>query len=221
MDISKHMEFINPATYDKKIHIIGVGAIGSRVAEILVRLGFSDLHIYDFDTVETANVTNQIYNANHVGMLKTNAIFSILSQINPHVKVTLHSKYTNQQLSGVVFLCVDSIEIRKQIVENALTNIAIDVMFDLRMRLTDGQGYAAIWSNPKQVEALLNSMQFTDAEDLTPVSACGTTLSVAPTILTIVSYQIMNFISFLKSRTVKQVIFTDVMLFSTQAFSYK
>ena len=221
MNLNKHLEFISPQTYTKPIHIIGVGAIGSRVAEILVRLGFDNLHIYDFDTVEDVNITNQLYVFEDIGQLKIDALEHALLKINPHVKITKVEKYIKQRLNGAVFLCVDSINLRKEIVLNSMTNTSIDVIFDLRMRLTDGQGYGAIWNDPSQVKTFLNSMQFSDEEDLTPVSVCGTTLSVAPTVLTLVSYQIINFISYIKSKTIKQVIFTDLMEFHTQAFNYK
>lgn len=221
MNLNKHLEFIAPTSYKKPIHIIGVGAIGSRVAEILVRLGFDKINIYDFDKVEDTNITNQLYTFPDIGKLKVDALEAKLLDINPHVSIHKHQEYTDQQLSGAVFLCVDSIDLRRTITETSLSSIKIDVMFDIRMRLTDGQGYAAIWKDAKQVKAFLNSMQFTDEEDLTPVSVCGTTLSVAPTILTIVSYQIMNFITYIKEKRIKQVIFTDVMEFSTQSFNYK
>lgn len=220
MNLSKHLEFITPSAYTKQIHIIGVGAIGSRVAEILVRLGFSNIHIYDFDTVEDANVTNQLYTYSDIGKLKTEALNAKLLEINPRLSLITHDKYIAQPLNGAVFLCVDSINLRRTITQNSLHNLNIDIMFDMRMRLTDGQGYAAIWSNPDHVSAFFNSMQFNDEDDLTPLSVCGTSLSVAPTILTLVSHQVMNFISYIKTKEIKQVFFTDVMEFSLQAFSY-
>lgn len=220
MNLNKHLDFIQPAQYKQPIHIIGVGAIGSRVAEILVRLGFDNLKVYDFDIVEDANVTNQLYTHFDVGQLKIDALTNHLIQINPQIDVSKNERYVNQTLDGAVFLCVDSIELRRDIVMRALLNTKIDVMFDMRMRLTDGQGYAAIWHDKTQVETLLNTMMFDDKDDLTPVSVCGTTLSVAPTILTLVSMQVMNFIGYIKNKTVKQVIFLDLMEYQTNAFSY-
>ena len=220
MNLNKHLDFIQPAQYSKPIHIIGVGAIGSRVAELLVRLGFNNINIYDFDTVEDVNVTNQLYTQFDIGALKIDALQGHLVNINPLVSLAKHERYTNQKLNGAVFLCVDSINLRRNIVEQALMNNKIDVMFDMRMRLTDGQGYAAIWSNKVHVEKFLNSMAFDDEDDMTPVSVCGTTLSVAPTVLTLVSAQIMNFISYIKTQTIKQVIFLDLMDFRLSAFSY-
>ena len=37
MDIIKHLEFFNPLEMEDSIHIIGLGAIGSTVAETLTR----------------------------------------------------------------------------------------------------------------------------------------------------------------------------------------
>lgn len=221
MNLNKHLEFLEPTAYRKQIHIIGVGAIGSRIAEVLTRLGFTDLHIYDFDKVEDGNITNQLYTFHDIGELKTDALSKKLLEINPHIKVTSHGAYIKQKLKGTVFLCVDSIELRREIIQAQVTNTNIDLMLDTRMRLTDAQGYTAVWNNAKHIEALLNTMQFNDEDDLTPLSVCGTTLSVAPTILTIVSYQIMNFILYIKGLPIKQVVLTDVMEFQTQAFSYK
>ncbi len=52
MDLSKSLEYLNPITdIQGDIHIIGIGAMGSRVAELLVRLGIERLHIWDMDTV--------------------------------------------------------------------------------------------------------------------------------------------------------------------------
>ena len=221
MNLNKHLEFIQPTAYNKPIHIVGVGAIGSRVAEVLVRLGFDDLHIYDFDIVEDVNVTNQLYTYPDLGMKKIDAMKRHLMDINPALKLTLHERYVDQILSGAVFLSVDSIDTRRKIVTDNMSNMGIDLFLDIRMRLTDAQAYAAVWNTRNSKQILLNTMAFTDAEDLTPVSVCGTSLSVAPTILTIVSMQVFNFIKFIKEGKVNQVMFVDLMEMSLNAFSYK
>lgn len=214
MNLNKHLEFIQPASYGKSIHIIGVGAVGSRVAEMVVRLGFDNIHVYDFDIVEEVNVTNQLYTVPDIGLPKTEAIQRHLKEINPHVTLTLHGRYEEQPLNGIVFLSVDSIETRRTITKNNLKNLEIDLMIDMRMRLTDGQIYTARWISGLEAKTFLNSMQFDDKEDLTPVSVCGTSLSVAPTIWTLVSHAVMNMILFLKGIETKEVIFIDVMEFS-------
>jgi molybdopterin/thiamine biosynthesis adenylyltransferase len=220
MNLNKHLEFISPSAYMKPIHIIGVGAIGSRLAELLVRLGFDNLTVYDFDTVEDANITNQLYTYPDIGELKTKALSKHLYSINPNLQLIAKDRYTDQRLEGAVFLCVDSMNLRKEIVLFNFDNQKIDLIFDIRMRLTDAQAYAADWRDGLDAERLLGTMQFDDTEDLTPVSVCGTTLSVAPVVVTIVSLQIMNFIHYLKTKELKHAIFTDLFDFTLNTLKY-
>lgn len=212
MDLNKHLDFLNPAETTDAIHVIGVGAIGSRVVEQLVRLGFKNIYIYDFDKVDTHNITNQLYTYEQVGEYKVKAMLELMSPINKNAIRKVYNKgYIKQPLSGYVFLCVDSIELRHKIATDNIMNKNIKAMFDCRMRLTDAQAFAAKWSDDYQVKAFIGSMSFTDEEarENTPVSACGTSLSVAPTVLTIVSLQVANFINLIKKDEVSGVILAD------------
>ena len=151
MNLSKSLEYFDPLNQvDGAIHIIGVGAMGSRVAELLARLGIRKIHIWDMDTVEDKNITNQAYYHRHIGMKKTDALEDLLKDINPKIEVSKHGEYTAQPITGYIFLCVDSIELRYKIAKNNELNPNIKAMFDTRMRLTDAQSYAADWSNKAQ-----------------------------------------------------------------------
>ena len=201
MNIIKHAEFFDPTALKKSIHIIGVGAIGSTVAENLTRLGCTHIHLYDFDTVNDHNIANQMFRYKDIGLNKCVAMKAQMLEINPQISVTTHEKgYLIEEphapLTGYVFLCVDSIELRRAIVEENQYNPMIIAMFDFRMRMLDAQHYAALWSKPKHITNLLKTMQFTDAEAdaTTPVSVCGTSLNVSPTVRSIVAYGIANFI---------------------------
>ena len=61
MDLVRQLEFFDPAKITEEIHIIGVGAIGSHIVEMLVRMGIEDINIYDFDTVDEHNIPNQMF----------------------------------------------------------------------------------------------------------------------------------------------------------------
>lgn len=222
MDLIKHLEFFNPVNLDETpVHIIGVGAIGSNVAETLARLGITNFVLYDFDTVVPYNVANQCYFENQVEQPKLTAISDTLKAINSEVDVVLMEEGWKEgmHLDGYVFLCVDNIDIRRKIVEENKYNADVIAMFDFRMGLSDAQHFAADWSDSKQVDNLLESMNFTheEAKEAQPVSACGTTLSVIPTIRTIVSLGIANFINFVKELPLKKVIVIDAFSFSVIA----
>lgn len=223
MNTNKFYEFFQPETVRERIHIIGCGAIGSLVADTLARMGLTKITLYDFDTVESHNIANQLYTQEDIGKTKVNALAERLCAINPSIKddlVLQPNGYTNQRLSGYVFLCVDSIDIRRNIVENYQHNPFIKAMFDFRMRLTDAQHFAADWTDRKAKESLLNSMQFTseEAKRETPVSACNLTLSVIPTVWTIVSLGVANFMNFVKGSGYKRIIYSNPFCQSAEAY---
>lgn len=168
------------------------------------------------DTVEDKNITNQLYLHHQIGMLKTNALAEILKDINPDLEVVVHGAYTDQPLAGYVFLNVDSIELRYKIASNNKDNPVIKAMFDCRMRLEDAQSYAAKWSDEYQKKMFISSMEFTDeeAKEATPVSACGTTLSVASTVVSTAAFTVSNFINLIRTDKLVSMIFTDAFKFN-------
>ena len=221
MDLSKSLEYFDPLNQvDGALHVIGVGAMGSRIAELLVRLGVTKIHIWDMDTVESKNIANQIYFHNMVGKLKTDALGVILKNINPDVTVYKHGAYTNQTLSGYVFLCVDNIELRHKVATDNIDNIYIKAMFDTRMRLEDAQSYAAKWDDDYQKKMFISSMDFTHEEAVaaTPVSACGTTLSVASTVVSTAALTVSNFINLIRKGTCDSMIFIDAFNYTLTKF---
>jgi molybdopterin/thiamine biosynthesis adenylyltransferase len=201
------------------IHIIGCGAIGSTIATMLTRMGVPELHLYDFDKVEMKNVCNQEYFDHQVGSTKLEALEETICKINPNMKLKLHPQGWTEEarLSGYVFLCVDNIDLRKQIVKTNKNNKYCRAIFDFRMRLTDAQHYAAEF---KDFDYLLKTMNFSheEAKAETPVSACGTELNVITTVRTICSLGLSNFINLIKENKLKKMIIIDLKEFILDAF---
>ena len=189
-----------------------MGAVGSRIAEQIARLGFTRVIIYDFDTVDDINIPNQLFYHADIGKTKVQAVSEHMQAINPNCKVVTHEKgYVKQPLSGAVFIAVDSIDLRRRIVESIMYNDKVDVVFDGRMRLTDAQYFGADWAIPRHREYFLSTMGFTDADAdaATPVSACGSSLSVVPTVVVLSSVIVANFINYVKKSEVKQMALID------------
>ena len=219
MNVIKHLEYFNPMDVKDPVHIIGLGAIGSHIAELLTRLGIQNFHLYDFDTVTDYNLANQMFIFSDIGEAKTTAIANMIHSINFDARITVHDKgWQGNPLTGYVFICVDNIDIRKQICHYCRCNPNVKAVFDFRMRLSDAQHYAAA-GNPKDIGALLNTMNFTqeEANAATPVSACGSTLSVIPTIKVITSLGVANFINFIKGQPLKKMILIDAFDFEVCA----
>jgi len=216
MNIIKHLEFFNPMDIRDPIHIIGLGAIGSHLCMQLTRLGCDNFYLYDFDTVEDKNVANQIYYWKDKKKLKTDATIENMRMINPDIKIHAFDKgYSRQALSGYVFLAVDSIDLRRDIASANQYNDNIKVMFDFRMGLADAQHYACNWSVDRMKENFLKTMDFTreEAKAAQPVSACGTSLSVLPTVEVITALGVSNFINHVKGVPLRAMILIDAFSF--------
>lgn len=221
MNLNKHREFFNPDSFNDEIHIIGCGAVGSTIAEQLARLGIKKIHLYDFDTISEHNITNQMFFNHQIGKEKVDALDFITKLINPDIQIIKHTKgwKKGMPLSGYIFLAVDNIDIRKEIVEDNFFNTDIKAMFDTRMRLTDAQAFAAKWT-PEGKKFLKDTMNFTreEAANSTPVSACGTTLSVTPTVRIICSYVVANLINVILKKPITKTILIDAFAMTVDAF---
>ena len=214
IDLSKSYEYFQPEKVDCRIHIVGCGSVGATVAELLVRLGLTNIALWDMDTVSPHNLANQIFRQQDIGRSKVEALADILFDINPDVKDDLKlykDGWNGQQLSGYVFLCVDNIELRKKIVEKHFDNPYVKAMFDFRTLLEAGQHYAADWSDYKMKKDLLNSMNFThdEAAEETPVSAGGITLGVVTTVRVICALGVSNFVKYIRGKGLNKLIICD------------
>ena len=221
MDLNKIYEFFQPEKVRQRIHIVGCGSVGSTLAENLARCGLEHFALWDFDTVEPHNIVNQMFTEEDVGKNKSEATRDIIKSINPEADVEIHTDgWDGNRMSGYVFLCVDSIELRNQIVDKLFNDMSVVAVFDFRTSLESAQHYAADWSDLHMKQVLKNSMNFTHAEaaDETPTSACGITLGVATTVRLIVALGVNNFINFVKGRGIKKFIQIDGFNYVLDAF---
>lgn len=70
-----------------KVLIIGLGALGTKVAPNLVRSGVKEITIVDKDEVEEKNLLSQSYAKKQVGMTKSRALKQRLKEIDPKVRI--------------------------------------------------------------------------------------------------------------------------------------
>ena len=72
---------------NKSVAVIGVGGVGSVVAEMLTRCGIGKLLLYDYDKVELANMNRLFYRPEQRGLSKVDAAKASLQGINPDVNI--------------------------------------------------------------------------------------------------------------------------------------
>jgi molybdopterin/thiamine biosynthesis adenylyltransferase len=197
MDISRHRELFDPEKFNLPVHIIGVGATGSWLALSLAKLGVRSLHVWDFDKVEEHNVPNQAFGTGNVGMYKVDSARELFHAMTDSW-ITIHNEaVTNQPLSGIVYLMVDSMKARKEIWDNCLKyKPAVKHVIEPRMGLNSGRVYNVNPVAPKQIAAYEGTYYSDDAPNV-DVSACGTSMTVissAMHIAAICTRQLINFV---------------------------
>jgi len=222
MNRSKLLEFFDATAYPHTYHVIGCGAIGSHVCEELARLGFSNIHLYDFDTVDAHNITNQMFTHNDIGAAKVDVCAAMMKSINPDIVLYTHNNPVepNTILNGVIILCVDNIELRKELVKANMYNPYALAFLDFRMRLTDAQYYFAAGSELFEKQQLLATMDFTheEAKEATPTSACGVELNVIYTVKAITAFGIANLVNWLlETGTYKTMILVNMLTYTVDA----
>lgn len=121
------------------VHLIGAGGVGSLVALLLAKLGVTDLHLYDDDTVVAANVGTQVYGAEHIGSLKVDALAHLCEQF-AGIRPQRHAvRVARLSFSGLVIAAVDSMRDRRAIFEQSISGRAITWFLDVRLGFAPGQ----------------------------------------------------------------------------------
>ncbi|MBR8465901.1 sulfur carrier protein ThiS adenylyltransferase ThiF [Campylobacter sp. faydin G-140] len=94
---------LNEALSKATIGVAGLGGLGSNIALSLARVGVSRLVLADFDIVEPSNLNRQQYFVKHIGMKKTEALKSLITDVNPFVEVVTHDIFLDSSNVAEVF----------------------------------------------------------------------------------------------------------------------
>lgn len=133
-EILAHEHFITPVT------IVGCGAVGRNVALMLASMGFDTIRIVDMDEVDDANLGTQGWSVEQMGQPKVEALRDELLRKFPDCEVSIHHGKVEDLDDGrldrtAVFLCVDSMDVRKYVFERLLSinNGRCRYLIDTRM----------------------------------------------------------------------------------------
>ena len=226
MNLVKSRDIFNPSDFNERVHILGCGATGGTIAELLVRFGITKITLWDFDIVEDKNIANQIYRYIDIGKPKVEALKDILCDINPDLEKDLEIKsegWNGETLEDYVYLCIDNIETHKEFVKKNKYNSMLKVVFETRLALWEGQHFAAEWSNIKHKDAFIANQNFTheEAMEVTPRGGCNEVLSVVPTIREICSAGVSNLINYLLGKELQTMVIKRPFEFISDAVSIK
>ena len=127
--LKRNVKGISKKLKETKVCILGLGGLGSNVAVLLARAGIGFLKLVDFDIVEASNLNRQQYRISHIGLKKTEAMKTIIKEINPFVEVeTLDIKVDRKNIYSIigdieiVVEAFDSAETKAMTIEELLIN---------------------------------------------------------------------------------------------------
>ena len=81
-----------------KVLIVGMGGLGSPVAEFLTRAGIGSIGIVDDDKVSLSNLHRQsLYNTNDIGKFKVQIAKDKIKKINPNTKIKTYKMRLNKK----------------------------------------------------------------------------------------------------------------------------
>ncbi len=113
----------------KKILLIGVGGVGSYALEALIRNGFYDITIVDFDTIDLSNLNRQlITDSTNIGKYKVDEAKKRALLINPNINIQAINeklnkeklrKLLNQNFDYIIDAC-DTLDVKFALMENSL-----------------------------------------------------------------------------------------------------
>ncbi len=79
---------LSPAFREANVAILGVGALGSVLAESIVRAGLTNIALIDGDLIEAGNMSRHIATLADVGQTKVKVVASRLKEISPFVRIS-------------------------------------------------------------------------------------------------------------------------------------
>lgn len=155
---------------DRKITVIGAGSVGSFTVLTLAKLGFSNIKVYDFDSIEDANIPNQFYRLDDIGTMKVFALQEIV-EIFTGVKIEpCNVPYIDQELEDIVIIAVDTMDTRLEIWEKIKYNVKIKQYIDARMGAEQMRIYCINPVSPVDCEIYESNLYPSDEADELPCS---------------------------------------------------
>jgi molybdopterin/thiamine biosynthesis adenylyltransferase len=147
---------------DKRIAILGCGALGANLAISLARRGFNKFFLFDYDKIEEHNISTQPWVRQDIGRLKTRTLNAILWTISNaetyeyHKKIEEVQDIINALETGwktdvdLIIDCFDNHEARQ--ISQDLRDIAPVLHAGMSNRNTGEITWSSQYTVPKNVE---------------------------------------------------------------------
>ena len=162
----------------KPITVIGAGAVGSFTTLALAKMGARDMTVYDHDRIEDHNLASQFYPLDELGSYKVESLSKTVKLYTGAEVKGFAEMYEDQNLRGIVVVCVDSMEARRKIWQKVKNNLSVELLIDTRMGAEVALVYAL---SPIEDHGMYRSSLYLDPvqEPCTRRSICYTALGLS------------------------------------------
>ena len=149
--LTRQLDIISGEALDKRITIIGAGAVGSWVALSLAKMGFQRINVWDDDEVTIENMNCQFYPYKLIGEKKVDALYKLIKGFANIEIRTFDRRYTGG--AGIVIAAVDSMESRKIIWDAHKNSAWTSYIIDPRMGGESSLMYVMNPNDEKDIKA--------------------------------------------------------------------
>ena len=209
MNLVRHLELFNNEEFNTPVTIVGGGALGSWLALSLAKLGIEDITVYDFDVVEEHNIPNQAFGLGDIGYSKVSSLYQLIKSTTGTEITVKNERYDRQRLNGIVFMMVDSMKERKRIWKESIKmKSSVKLLVEARMGLSMGRIYNVI---PTDLEHIKKYEETLYGDENAEVSACGASMTVVTTAMTIASMCCRQLINYAGEVELDNEIMIDMM----------
>ncbi len=195
---SDQTKLFDPEKVGYPVHIIGAGGIGNMLVQLLAKMGFPEIHVWDDDIFEARNGPTEVaYSEALVGQPKVEAARDIVEHlVGDSVILVLHNERVTKdtELTGYVICGVDSMKSREEIWDAIQANfVDIPLYIDARSAGEEVQVLSVVPFDSEDVQAY-ETWLFNDTEASKLECGARNIGYIATYIATIVSYNLTRFI---------------------------
>ena len=192
-------------TKDLDISLAGLGGIGSYVAFLLSRLVLTKLHLYDNDTIESVNLSGQLFSHSDLGLPKTTTVGKMMDNYGNSISKILHSSYTEYSYAYKIMICgFDNMEARKIYFNNWYRNVHIlpndtekkkCLFIDGRLNAEEFEIFCIQGTDLRNISTYKNKYLFSDEEAAPTVCSYKQTSFCASMIASMMVNLLINFVT--------------------------
>lgn len=133
--LTRQLDILPPDKTTTPITIIGAGAIGSFVTLSLAKMGFDDITVYDFDSIEVENMNCQFFRFSDIGKKKVEALKDLVKDFTRIEINGIDNVFssTTKLKYGIVIAAVDKMSVRADIFSACIAHSGVTHFIDPRM----------------------------------------------------------------------------------------